>query len=157
MGIRFQCPQGHIINVKDFLAGKKGVCPDCGAKVLIPLESTHRKDGTPIAKTEAAAAPAPAPAGIPAVPTNVPAPAAAPIVPAVQSPVITAAGGTPLVPAGVPVGAAAPVAVAAVPLGAGVMPVKAAAVAGLTCRGTEDLTGNLTEPFELFPVFMPEF
>ncbi len=41
MGIRFTCPQGHKLNVKSFLAGKKGFCPHCNARVDIPLESTR--------------------------------------------------------------------------------------------------------------------
>jgi len=36
MGIRFSCPNGHKLNVKDALAGKRALCPDCGAKVQIP-------------------------------------------------------------------------------------------------------------------------
>jgi hypothetical protein len=36
MGIRFTCPNGHKLHVKAFLAGKRGVCPQCGAKILIP-------------------------------------------------------------------------------------------------------------------------
>ncbi len=39
MGIRFQCPNGHKINVKAFLAGKRALCPKCGTKVVVPLES----------------------------------------------------------------------------------------------------------------------
>ncbi len=40
MGIRFLCTACHKkLNVKGFLAGKKGVCPKCGASILIPLES----------------------------------------------------------------------------------------------------------------------
>jgi hypothetical protein len=39
MGIKFHCPNGHKLNVKAFLAGKKGVCPKCGTKVRIPLTS----------------------------------------------------------------------------------------------------------------------
>jgi hypothetical protein len=39
MGIKFHCPNGHKLNVKAFLAGKKGVCPKCGTKVRIPLAS----------------------------------------------------------------------------------------------------------------------
>ncbi len=39
MGIRFHCPNGHKLNVKAFLAGKKGVCPDCGIKLRIPQQS----------------------------------------------------------------------------------------------------------------------
>jgi hypothetical protein len=40
MGIRFHCPNGHKLNVKTFLAGKRGICPHCGAKFEIPAEST---------------------------------------------------------------------------------------------------------------------
>ncbi len=36
MGIRFQCPNGHNIHVKTFMAGKRAKCPHCGAKVQIP-------------------------------------------------------------------------------------------------------------------------
>ena len=39
MGIRFNCPNGHKLNVKAFLAGKRGICPDCDAKFIVPLES----------------------------------------------------------------------------------------------------------------------
>jgi hypothetical protein len=36
MGIRFLCPNGHRLNVKEDLAGRRGICPNCGAKFLIP-------------------------------------------------------------------------------------------------------------------------
>ena len=39
MGIRFYCPSGHKLNVKTFLAGKRGICPHCGARFRIPKES----------------------------------------------------------------------------------------------------------------------
>jgi hypothetical protein len=39
MGIKFHCPNGHKLHVKYFLAGKKGLCPKCGVRILIPLES----------------------------------------------------------------------------------------------------------------------
>jgi hypothetical protein len=39
MGIRFQCPNGHKLNVKTDLAGKRGSCPNCGAKIVVPAES----------------------------------------------------------------------------------------------------------------------
>ncbi|GAB6166724.1 DUF4339 domain-containing protein [Thermostilla marina] len=42
MGIRFYCPNGHKLHVKAFQAGKRGICPYCGEKVLIPLKSTRR-------------------------------------------------------------------------------------------------------------------
>ena len=41
MGIRFYCPNGHKLNVKDFQAGRTGFCPFCGVKMEIPLESTR--------------------------------------------------------------------------------------------------------------------
>lgn len=36
MGIEAFCPNGHRINVKQSLAGRKGLCPTCGAKFRIP-------------------------------------------------------------------------------------------------------------------------
>lgn len=48
MGIKFNCPNGHKMNVKTFLAGKKGICPTCGVRVTIPQPgfpgSTHEQD-----------------------------------------------------------------------------------------------------------------
>lgn len=41
MGIRFFCPKGHKLNVKEFQAGRTGICPFCSEKVRIPLESTR--------------------------------------------------------------------------------------------------------------------
>ena len=41
MGIRFYCPNGHKLNVKEKLAGKRGICPQCGVKLLIPRKSTR--------------------------------------------------------------------------------------------------------------------
>lgn len=42
MGIRFECPNGHRLNVKAFLAGKRGFCPDCDAKFIVPEVSGGR-------------------------------------------------------------------------------------------------------------------
>ena len=40
MGIRFYCPDcGRRLNIKAFLAGKRGICPHCDSRVLIPMES----------------------------------------------------------------------------------------------------------------------
>jgi hypothetical protein len=40
MGIRFHCPHcSRKLNVKNFLAGKRGICPYCDAGLDIPLES----------------------------------------------------------------------------------------------------------------------
>ncbi|MGA2619806.1 MAG: DUF4339 domain-containing protein [Thermoguttaceae bacterium] len=41
MGIRFYCPNGHKLNVKEFQAGRRGICPFCGAKIQIPTQSTR--------------------------------------------------------------------------------------------------------------------
>jgi len=39
MGIKFDCSDcGRKLNVKSFLAGKRGICPHCGAKVNIPAD-----------------------------------------------------------------------------------------------------------------------
>jgi hypothetical protein len=36
MSIRCVCPNGHVIKVKDSLAGKTGLCPLCKARVKVP-------------------------------------------------------------------------------------------------------------------------
>ena len=41
MGIRFFCPNGHKLNVKEFQAGRRGICPFCGVRTLIPTQSTR--------------------------------------------------------------------------------------------------------------------
>jgi GYF domain 2 len=46
MGIKFYCPNGHKVNVKSFLAGKKGLCPKCGVRVDIPLHSVSTGQST---------------------------------------------------------------------------------------------------------------
>jgi hypothetical protein len=43
MGIRFLCPNGHKLNVKAELAGRRGSCPECGAKLVIPAASALPK------------------------------------------------------------------------------------------------------------------
>jgi hypothetical protein len=40
MGIRFLCPNGHKLHVKSFQAGRRGICPHCGARITIPSQST---------------------------------------------------------------------------------------------------------------------
>ena len=40
MGIVAFCPNGHRINVKDSFAGRKGLCPTCGAKFRIPASGS---------------------------------------------------------------------------------------------------------------------
>ena len=51
MGIRFFCPNGHKLNVKEFQAGRRGICPFCGARILIPTQSTRpatKSGGEPV-------------------------------------------------------------------------------------------------------------
>lgn len=36
MSIRCVCPNGHVLKVKDSLAGTTGLCPSCKGKVLVP-------------------------------------------------------------------------------------------------------------------------
>lgn len=38
MGIRLHCPNGHKLHLKSFLAGRRGICPHCGARFDIPGE-----------------------------------------------------------------------------------------------------------------------
>jgi hypothetical protein len=53
MGIRFECIHcGHILHVKDYLAGKRGICPHCQGKIDIPHGSTIQAgpdEGGPVA------------------------------------------------------------------------------------------------------------
>ena len=42
MGIRFFCPNGHKLNVKEHLAGKTGFCPECGVRLVILYQSTRK-------------------------------------------------------------------------------------------------------------------
>jgi hypothetical protein len=44
MGIKFRCPNGHKLNVKSFLAGKRGICPHCGVKVQIPADAEREEE-----------------------------------------------------------------------------------------------------------------
>jgi hypothetical protein len=40
MGIKFHCDScGKKLNVKAFLAGKRGICPHCGSKISIPANA----------------------------------------------------------------------------------------------------------------------
>ena len=48
MGIRFLCEAcGTKLNIKEDLAGKKGRCPKCNEKILIPMRSTLQKTVEP--------------------------------------------------------------------------------------------------------------
>ena len=37
MTISAKCPNGHVLKVKDELAGKSGFCPYCGNRVFVPM------------------------------------------------------------------------------------------------------------------------
>lgn len=136
MGIKFFCPNGHKIHVKSFLAGKRGICPDCGVSVTIPTPSSSEDEDNegnalpppPVAGGATAKAASGAPPVVAAAPAVVrPAAVAvvpAPIAPAMAQPVAVAApvapraaaAAQPAVPvAGMPAPMPMPVAVPAAP------------------------------------------
>ena len=103
MGIRFYCPNGHKLNVKKFQAGRKGICPFCGAKIQIPTESTrpsdHDKDAPPGDPSSLGAPEMPSgdgaeddsPSGAVSIAISAPAPEAAPaVVPSSPMPIVSA-------------------------------------------------------------------
>lgn len=57
MGIRFACPNGHPLHVKAHLAGKRGICPQCQAKVQIPNLPDQPAEATPAVLAPAAPSP----------------------------------------------------------------------------------------------------
>lgn len=58
MGVRFECPAGHKLHVKAELAGKRGICPECGAKFIVPSFSGQRvPEDNGVAATSAAGPP----------------------------------------------------------------------------------------------------
>jgi hypothetical protein len=57
MGIRFLCPNGHKLNVKTELAGKRAICPDCGAKLVVPAVSMSPSESS-LLNIQAASGPA---------------------------------------------------------------------------------------------------
>lgn len=63
MGIVAFCPNHHRIKVKDHLAGKKGICPHCGARFRIPAESESAAPALPSLPTASAGGPNAAVAG----------------------------------------------------------------------------------------------
>ena len=92
MGIKFFCPNGHKLNVKAFLAGKRGICPDCGVKFSIPLESTRGRG----AKKAVAGAQVPAPSAKVPAQGEVPAQGAVATVPTPVAPAPVIAAVDPL-------------------------------------------------------------
>jgi hypothetical protein len=82
MGIKFHCPNGHKLNVKAFLAGKRGVCPKCGARMRIPTNSDASLVDSDLEETDASQHPSKSNgAGRVAAPAVSAAPAAAGAVP----------------------------------------------------------------------------
>lgn len=70
MGIRFHCPNGHKLHVKGFLAGKRGICPECGVKVIIPATenaANQSLEQAPPSQSPAVAPPAAAPTAGPEI------------------------------------------------------------------------------------------
>lgn len=67
MGIVAFCPQGHRVKVKDELAGRKGICPQCGTRFRIPEGGDSRPAPS---TTPAATTPDPINAGAAAVSTG---------------------------------------------------------------------------------------
>jgi hypothetical protein len=61
MGVRFQCPNGHKLHVKAELAGKRGICPECGARFVVPSFSGGRVPEDVSATPPPGAASSPAP------------------------------------------------------------------------------------------------
>jgi hypothetical protein len=52
MGIKVECPHGHVFKVKDKYAGRKGLCPHCPGQVVVQVpdlltsqeaEATYRR------------------------------------------------------------------------------------------------------------------
>ena len=79
MGIRVECPNGHRLNVKSHLAGKRGVCPECQVKFTIPElpeEAAQSTDHLATATAVTSALPTPAapdpPTGSPQPPSLAP-------------------------------------------------------------------------------------
>ena len=58
MGIRFYCPNGHRLHVKEFQAGKRGICPHCDARFRIPSASEIPKGVPRLRPDESGSTPA---------------------------------------------------------------------------------------------------
>lgn len=74
MGIRFHCHAcTKRLNVKGFLAGKRGICPHCGTKVEIPWQSQGKEERGSEESAPAAATAVPQSVAVGAVNGNSPA------------------------------------------------------------------------------------
>jgi len=73
MGIVAYCPNHHRVKVKDDLAGRKGICPTCGARFRIPRESQPESAAPAISEPAARGVPVASPApDSPPSPTGLP-------------------------------------------------------------------------------------
>jgi hypothetical protein len=53
MGIRVECPHGHIFKVKDKYAGKKGLCPNCEGQVIVQVPDLSDTEASDTLQREA--------------------------------------------------------------------------------------------------------
>jgi hypothetical protein len=53
MGIRVECPNGHVFKVKDKYAGKKGLCPHCEGQVIVHVPDALTSDMSDVLQQEA--------------------------------------------------------------------------------------------------------
>ena len=53
MGIRVECPNGHVFKVKDKYAGKKGLCPHCDGQVIVHVPDALSGDMSDVLQKEA--------------------------------------------------------------------------------------------------------
>lgn len=53
MGIRVECPNGHVFKVKDKYAGKKGLCPHCEGQVIVVVPDATTSDAAEVLQMEA--------------------------------------------------------------------------------------------------------
>ena len=53
MGIRVECPHGHVFKVKDKYAGKKGLCPHCEGQVIVLVPDALTTPASDVLQREA--------------------------------------------------------------------------------------------------------
>lgn len=53
MGIRVECPHGHVFKVKDKYAGKKGLCPHCEGQVIVLVPDATTTPASEVLQREA--------------------------------------------------------------------------------------------------------
>jgi hypothetical protein len=53
MGIRVECPKGHVFKVKDKYAGKKGLCPHCEGQVIVHVPDVLTTPASDVLQREA--------------------------------------------------------------------------------------------------------